>query len=321
MKRILVFLLVLLMLSGCGKAPLEPEVDLSNQHKPHYMNTIQREISNQNKLMGCAYLGEAEGDWEAVRRYLKDQGIEEAFPFLKEISEAQFVTNPGTELYLVVPRDQTVTLNIHRAKKDENGAFLPEELLLSFPGGKPVLLQGNGVGTEQTIVILASDESFGLSYLPCRNETDGRLANEGFLVADFTPYYLMEEFEGEDPRNSQEFSGVYRTTVTDTNERTVELELSFLPDRELNYSYRINGGTLHWFKGEWDFLSNGKFRVILWGGPVDEAGALIQGETAELDAYFAWEQTENTLNLYYENGIPLYPNAMVTAFPFTLVSE
>ena len=320
MKRIIFCVLAVLILAGCSKIPAETSQEMLEQDQAMYLTLMQNEIAGQNKLIGVAYLGWADGDYTQVMKYLRKQPYIDRIPFIGAVEQDHFCQNDGSELYCVVPVDKSVSLSVCKAEFNESYELYPGEELLNVSDGQAVILRGNISEIAPNLVVIANDGTQIQEYMPCRSGADGYLVNQAHQIYDFTPYGLMEEFLGTKRELEEPLSGSWTASVTDSQQGAVDMELSLKPEGGLSYCYCI-GGQWCCFSGSWEILMDGNLRLMMWGGPVDENGNLIPEEADEIDGCYVWENEAEGLKLQHKSGLPLYPSALVTDFTFIPVVE
>lgn len=320
MKRVLLCLMMILLLAGCKKTSLETPREVLLQDQIQYLTELQTELQTQDQLMGVAYIGCADGAYPQVMGYIRQQAYLEALPFIGAVEADHFCQNDGGELYCVVPRDKSVSLSVHKAELNASYELSPGELLLCATDGKAILLQGNISEIVPNLFIIAADGERIQEYTPCRSGADGYLVNRSHAVYDFSPYAWMDEFMGRKRELEQPLDGRWTASVTDRDQGVVTMELSFAPEGGLTYGYCI-GGVWHRFSGSWEVLMDDTLRLMMWGGAVDEQGALLPDAAHEADGCYVWECTPACLKLMHQNGDPLYPAALVTGVSFFPAEE
>ncbi len=106
------------------------------------LNSIRSYMMDMEELCGVAFLGWFGSDWEYLADYLVMGGYTVQYPFLENITEAQFACGEGSELYLIVPRDENASVTVNQI--GSNGEI--ERVLYRSESGEPILIQGN-IGT------------------------------------------------------------------------------------------------------------------------------------------------------------------------------
>ena len=148
MKRwFAVVIACMLLLTGCGgktNAPSDPP-PTQEAVESEALASFRQEIGDETAVLAAAYLGYAELDgYEDLMVYLEANGFYDLYPFLPEMTEAQFVQQEGGEFYLVVPVSADTSLSVFDCAVDETTYELVQgEEMLSLEAGQPVILQGN----------------------------------------------------------------------------------------------------------------------------------------------------------------------------------
>ncbi len=301
-KLICIFVcLCLCLLTACDSPKESP-----------YCQNIQTQVQSAGKLIGVAYLGVTEGDFSDVRSYIKAQEYVKVYPFFAEISSKYFVENEGGELYCVLPADDSVTVSVYQVDFSENAT--QGELLFSATDGMPILLRGNVSDIMSNLMIVAEKDGQEVTYVPCISLESGLLSNSEQLIYDFSPYELMEAFNGLDTTVDWDFYGDWTGTVSEFNGETVDMKLSVSADGVI-YSFQtetMNGS----YTGDWLILSDNRLRLELGGETKDSKMPDALGYHTDLDSIYYWDVNDGNLVLTYINGTPLYPAATVTEFPF-----
>lgn len=184
MKRIWTLLLAALVLTGalsaCGTAPRPAEEDA--------LTLLRQEIADSGSQLGVAYLGvmeDVDGDMAA---WLADSGWTQTFPFLTELTAQQTVTQPGNEVYCIVPADEKASLTV-RAHDPLSDVSPSGDVLYESDGGAPVCLRGNISGIMPNMEVTVSGDGGETVYRPALSLMDGAvsiIADTG-SVYDFTP--------------------------------------------------------------------------------------------------------------------------------------
>ena len=101
-------------LASCGsnadQTQHQPEAETETEDDT--LKSLRKTIADSGCQMGVAFLGTMdEGDTD-VLQWLKDSGAVEQFPFLADISGNEVVTQPGNEMYCIVPADKEDTVTV-----------------------------------------------------------------------------------------------------------------------------------------------------------------------------------------------------------------
>ena len=184
MKRALTLLLAALALTGalsaCGNAPRPAEEDT--------LTLLRQEIADSGSLLGVAYLGVMADADSDITEWLADSGWTQTFPFLAELTAQQTVTQPGNEVYCIVPADEKAGLTV-RAYNLLDDAFPAGDVLYESAGGAPVCLRGNVSDIMPNMEVTVSGAGGETVYRPALSLMDGAVSviADGGSVYDFTP--------------------------------------------------------------------------------------------------------------------------------------
>ena len=184
MKRALTLLLTALVLTGalsaCGNAPRPAEEDT--------LTLLRQEIADSGSLLGVAYLGVMADADSDITEWLADSGWTQTFPFLAELTAQQTVTQPGNEVYCIVPADEKAGLTV-RAYNLLDDASPAGDVLYESAGGAPVCLRGNVSDIMPNMEVTVSGAGGETVYRPALSLMDGAVSviADGGSVYDFTP--------------------------------------------------------------------------------------------------------------------------------------
>ena len=184
MKRALTLLLAALVLTGalsaCGNAPRPAEEDT--------LTLLRQEIADSGSLLGVAYLGVMADADSDITEWLADSGWTQTFPFLAELTAQQTVTQPGNEVYCIVPADEKAGLTV-RAYNPLDDASPAGDVLYESAGGAPVCLRGNVSDIMPNMEVTVSGDGGETVYRPALSLMDGTVSviADGGSVYDFTP--------------------------------------------------------------------------------------------------------------------------------------
>ena len=305
LKKLFCILLSLLLLTSCGATEENP-----------YLTNIRTQIQDSGKLLGVAYLGNIEGDFEAIQEYAKSQEYIKVYPFINEIKESHFVENEGEEVYCVIPSDNSVKVKIHKMVLDEETSELKQsDELFSKKDGKPILLRGNISDIMPNLMVAAQKDDSFVSYCPSLSLKNGMMENSGQQVFEFTPYELMPQFNGLDPSKQWDFCGNWTCTVTEYHGETYQLNLSATSDSCVEFSFAsetVSGS----YTGNWLVLSDQRLRLELGGEAKDSKMPGAIGLHTDVDGIYRWDMKDGNLILTYLNGTMFYPATTVTEFVF-----
>ena len=184
MKRALTLLLAALVLTGalsaCENAPRPAEEDT--------LTLLRQEIADSGSLLGVAYLGVMADADSDITEWLADSGWTQTFPFLAELTAQQTVTQPGNEVYCIVPADEKAGLTV-RAYDLLDDASPAGDVLYESDGGAPVCLRGNVSDIMPNMEVTVSGAGGETVYRPALSLMDGAVSviADGGSVYDFTP--------------------------------------------------------------------------------------------------------------------------------------
>ena len=163
---------------------------------------IQRQILlDEGAMCGVFFLGyveESAGTLENNRAYyqtiFEEKGYLDAFPFLAEIPDSNFVeTEYGQELYCIIPLDTEATVSVNQWIVDETNGFEEKtgEVLYRSEKGTPILLKCNvsEIVPDAELVIVDSNGK-QMKWNPSISGMDGSVFVESAngAVYDFTVY-------------------------------------------------------------------------------------------------------------------------------------
>ncbi len=145
--------------TGKGKNFLEEEVDLTEKPKAQWRpNVPERNLLPKDASCGIIYLGNpgVMGAYSpinaAYREYFSLEGYVDLYPYIANMPEENYAeTNGGSELYLIIPRDEDAHIVVNAY--DDNNKMLGR--IYSSYTGAPFLLRCNRseVMTDQMIKI------------------------------------------------------------------------------------------------------------------------------------------------------------------------
>ena len=193
MKRVMALLIAAAMIcalascgSGAGQTQHQPEAETETEGDT--LKSLRKTIADSGSQMGVAFLGTMdEGDTD-VLQWLQDSGSVERFPFLAGIAAEAVVTQPGNEMYCIVPagKDDTVTV---RTYDPLSSAAPVGQVLYEKKEGTPVCLRGNASDIMPNLEVTVSSENGKAVYQPFISLKDGTVSTETTegSVYDFTP--------------------------------------------------------------------------------------------------------------------------------------
>lgn len=110
------------------------------------------------------------------------------FPFLADIQENDVVTQPGNEMYCIVPADKDDTVTV-RTYDTLSSAAPVGQVLYESTEGMPVCLRGNASEIMPNLEVTVSGENGEAVYQPFISLKDGTVSTETAegRIYDFTP--------------------------------------------------------------------------------------------------------------------------------------
>ena len=195
MKKVMALLIAaitLCSLAACknttvaDKTQNQPEAETETEDDT--LKSLRKTIADSGSQMGVAFLGTMdEGDAD-VFQWLKDSGAVEQFPFLAYISGNEVVTQPGNEMYCIVPADEGATVTV-RTYDPLSSATPVGQVLYESTEGTPVCLRGNASEIMPNLEVAVSGENGKAVYQPFISLKDGTVSTETTegSVYDFTP--------------------------------------------------------------------------------------------------------------------------------------
>ncbi len=148
-----------------------------------------------NKTLAIAYVGFCDGDFDAVCKYLDELGIYDEMPFLKLITEEEFASLQGSQLYVAIPLSEGSRVFVSEYLVDPDNYFesVGQEILRGEVD-MPVLFRGNYSDVFSNLYVSVGNESYiEEEYRPFLSLKDGKLSvgENNIGVYDFTPYSLL----------------------------------------------------------------------------------------------------------------------------------
>lgn len=320
MRKILSILLALLLcvtlFCGCSfnfgtvdptEAPVGTEptesIPAATDEEPQneLMADIQEKLKADKALCAVAYVGYNGGSFAEIQKGFETEGLTDALPILAEVKEEHLISCAGSELYLVVPRED-VSLAVYEQLMDEDtGEVTYGEELYKQSETAPLLLRGNISDIFPNLAIVIEGQGGEtLEYCPSLSLKDGTLFVNSMLICDLTPYELLDiytgpEVGGEDPR-----MGSWFAEAPNTAGETMLLELVLDYDGTASYCYGpAQSELLEFFEGQWH-EEDGMLVLELFSGPLGDSEAAY-------DYYgkFQWEYDDWNLTLTHTDGYSL----------------
>ncbi len=155
------------------------------------MEEIQRQLEDGNALCAIAFLGSCDGSFSEVQAYLEDSGMVDTYPILEGLSGDIFLETAGSELYLIVQREDVEISMYEQSMDPETGEMMTGDLRALFIAPAPFLLRCNISDIIPNILLsLGSTTGEKLEYSPFISLRDGSVSvTEGIL--DLTDYSLI----------------------------------------------------------------------------------------------------------------------------------
>ena len=167
MKKILLLVVSLLLITGCGDGDDKDE-DISRKE-------------GKGKEYGIKFLG--------YGPYFLDKEISK-YLTPSELEDLEIILYPGDEYFLIVPNDEDDIIGVHDIEFDSEGNEIPGFKYRRGEEGGPVLLRANVSDIRHnTEVFIGDTEGNGVSFNPFVNSNDGsvNIGTDG--------YELLEEFD------------------------------------------------------------------------------------------------------------------------------
>jgi len=317
-RQLPLLLLCLLLLSGCGaKEPppaASPEAPPSQQTAPEApppqeaapespaLAAFRGTVPADGIYLAAAYLGAPDlTGYEDLTVYLEANRFYDVYPFLSELTDSQFVQQPGSELYLIVPAAPDLRLTVFDCGLAETGTSLARgDELARLDAGEPVILQGNISELVPNLTVTAeSTDGETVEYAPSLSMMDGSLAlSPG--VYDCTDYGFLLTLWSGPVEEVPIFCGTWYTQATDADGLTRTLKLTLWYDGLAEYSYGIpESDILESFEGRWQ-EADGILTLELHGGPLTAEGTF--DFTYDTVCSFAWDYQSRHLWLRHTDG-------------------
>lgn len=326
---LLILALCLSLLAGCGlniglpeetekpaqsssPTQTDPTPAPSQEMLSSEMLQLQEQLYDSNTLCAVAYLGSGEGDFASLMDSFTQSGLMGKLPILKELSSDAFVEMEGSELYLVVPREDA-SLTVHQQLMDnETGEMIRGKALYTANEAQPLLLRGNVSDIVPNLCLFLEGQGGQcVEYHPSLSLADGSL-NSHSLIYDLTPHSQMDDpmVGGEDMR-----MGSWFTEALNTSGESVVLILTLDYDGSVTYSYGYpQCGPLEYFEGNWQ-EEDGRLLMELYGGPAD-ADSESDGVKYDASLVFEWRYWDGHLLLDHISGESLIVGMEGGSFDF-----
>ena len=172
--------------SNAGQTQHQPEAETETEDDT--LKSLRKTIADSGCQMGVAFLGTMDEGDTNVLQWLQDSGSVERFPFLAGITANEVVTQPGNEMYCIVPADDGTTVTVRTY--DPLSSVTPVgQVLYEKTEGTPVCLRGNASDIMPNLEVTVSGENGEAVYQPFISLKDGTVSTETTegSVYDFTP--------------------------------------------------------------------------------------------------------------------------------------
>ena len=315
MRKILsIFLTLCLFLSllcGCtesfGKEPATEPVTEAPSTEPAVQSKEYAKyceiLADMNALCAVAYVGYNGGTFAEIQQGFENDGLIEALSILAEIPEENLISVEGSELYLVIPRED-VAISVFEQVFDEITADLTYGKAL-YTGFEPeaLLLRGNISDIFPNLAIMIEGQGGEtLEYSPSLSLMDGTLYVESSLIFDMTPYEALGMDAGPIVGDEDDRIGMWFTEALNTAGDTMALELTLDYDGNATYAYGAPDGECYeFFSGSW-YEEDDLIVLDLYGGAFSFDG---EAEQYDFHAEFQWEYADGKLTLHHFGGMGL----------------
>ncbi len=262
------------------------------------LEPMQQELFDSDALCAVAYLGVCEGNLIDVMAYFEQSGLSEILPCLTELTSDVFLEAAGTELYLVIPR-QDVSLTVYEQSLDDESADLTwdKSLYVSFTP-EPLLLRCNVSDIIPNIgLFMEQTGAEGVQYSPCLSLEDGSLCAHD-RIYDLTPYeLLLSDYDGPVVGDMDTRMGAWYTEAQNSEGETVLLELILDYDGSASYAYGYPGEEMlmAFYAGTWH--ENGEKMIFELSGGSFEAESV-----RNLYSEYEWDGADGKLLLKHVGG-------------------
>lgn len=218
LRYYLVLLLMSVFLFACGtnsssskstvtddtNTELETQTEIETQNEMEHseeavtvqddsLQKLRLEMEPSAAVAGIFYLGYYDGT-AFDTAFLEIPEVKQCFdryPFLSNITNAQYAKNDGAEIYCIVPADPDALVTV--TKWDANTES-PGEILYQSDNGNPFFVQGNASDIMSNLAISIQDNFNNQlqNYHPSISLNDGRVTlptDSEPLILDFTISY------------------------------------------------------------------------------------------------------------------------------------
>ncbi len=266
------------------------------------MAAIQQKLQQENALCAVAFVGYCSGSFAEIQEGFVTEGITEVLPIVAEVKEENLISKEGSELYLVVPREDVGVSILEQVFDQNTEALTYGETLYTQSDVEPLLLRGNVSDIFPNLIIrIEGQGGETLEYCPSLSLRDGLLNVETMLICDMTPYETLGIYTGPEYGGESPFMGRWFAEAPNADGETMILELVLSYDGAASYGYGPAESDLYeFFEGQWQLDENGSLCLSLNGGPVGdpEAQYAFYGE-------FQCEYEDPNLTLTHTDGYSL----------------
>lgn len=179
MRKIVALFVVICFLcfSGCGENIQKDKsnlFDMFEEAENEKLAAMRNELSDN--LFGVAYLGEHGGTYSEIKNYIKNHSFYSEIDFVDEIAESHFFENKGTEIFLVIPGENTEIV-IEALNFNEEYELVPEKVIGRINDGKPIIIRGSLGEYIPGINIKAELGGETVEFAPSLSGYDGRIVS------------------------------------------------------------------------------------------------------------------------------------------------
>ena len=242
LKRIVLCLLLIFVLSGCDKNTPNPN-EIPNNNSTitkTETNSVREQLLKSDEFLGIAFLGYFDKSYEDLSTYLTTI---EAEDFIKDIRKEQYIALDGDELYCIVTKSDTATITIHEWLLDEQEEFTFKKgkQLYQSNDGKPILLKGNLGDLFPNILVTIEQGNEKLEYHPSIDLMTGKVGQpfNGPALYDFSKYDKVippEPFDADTLLNTD----IWEVSYITTNNQLLRAQFIFDDKGFMTMSYSLD---------------------------------------------------------------------------------
>ncbi len=257
---------------------------------------IQATLQQNTALCAVAFVGNCDGSFADIQDGFAADGITEALPMVAEVRENRFFANDGSELYLIIPRNDVGLTVYEQFVDDESGELACGEMLYSSDQSEPILLRGNVSDIfSNFLLVIAGEGGETLEYSPQLSMMDGTVWIDTELIYDLTPYETLGIVPDSGFDTEVSCMGSWYAEASNTDGETMILELILGYNGEAAYAYGpAESEFIEFFEGNWH-ENDGELVLELSGGPYD-------AEPYSIYAAYEFVCEEQTLTLTHSDG-------------------